>query len=180
MRLEELTNLLRELRDTSEIKDITYQYWYAVDTKNPALLKDVFAPGEILIDYEDCPTWRDRDSFVEFYCSLALDPARQENHFGSSPRIKITGADTAVANWRLNMFAYNFDSRTIMRVTGEYDNGYSRVLGRWKIRSSVFKRHSLFAESVGQNGHLSAPDFGGISPDAHAHLYGKEAEETAA
>ena len=174
MRLEELIEEVRELRAINEIKDITYQYWYAVDTKNPELLRDVFAPGEICIDYEDCPVWKDRNEFVDFYLSLALDPARQENHFGSSPRITIHGPNNASANWRLNMFAYNFTSRTVMRVTGEYDNDYERVLGQWKIRKSVFKRHSLFAENISENGDVTSPDFGGISPDAHAHLYGEQ------
>jgi hypothetical protein len=172
--VQELQDQVRVINDINEIKDITYQYWYSVDTQNPARLRDVFAPGEIYIYYDDMPAWRDRDEFVDFYSSLALDPARQENHFGSSPEIKVMGHDNASGNWRLNMFAYNFDTRTVMRITGEYDLEYVRVDGKWKVTSSVFKRHSLFSENISSDGSVTVPDFGGISPDASAHLFGKK------
>ena len=175
MTLDELATEVRNLKQMDEIRDITYQYWYAIDTKDPKLLKDVFASGEIFINFQDMPIWRSRDEFVAFFQELGLDPARQENHFGSSPRIRIEGEDHASGNWRLNMFAYNFQTRTVIRVTGEYDLEYIRVDGRWKICSSIFKRHSLFAESVGEGGLVTVPNFDGASQEAAAHLFGDDA-----
>jgi SnoaL-like domain len=176
MTLEELEKEVQDLRDISEIKDITYQYWYSVDTKNADSLGDVFADGEIHIYFPDMPVWRSRKEFVDFYTSLAMDPSRQENHFGSSPRIKIIDRQTASGNWRLNMFAYNFATRSIMRVTGEYDGEYTRQNGRWKIKSWVFKRHSIFSENVMPDGHIHVPAFGEASAEVAAHLFGDQAD----
>lgn len=171
--LANLSKQVQQLIAINDIKDLNYSYWYAVDTKNPDALREVFAEGEILIDFEDCPTFHNRDDFVEFFRSLALDAARQENHYGSGPRIKILSDTSAEGHWRLNMFAYNYESRTVMRVTGEYDVKYSYSDGRWAICHYVFKRHSLSSETIGMNGEVTHPNFGGHSPEANAHLFGK-------
>lgn len=172
----ELCDQVRQLRDVEAIRDLQYGYWRAIDLKQPDALRDLFAPGEILIDFEDMPVWRDRDSFVQFFIDLGMDPNRQENHYGLSPSIRFESTDEASGAWRLHMFAYNFDSRIVIRISGLYDCRYARRDGRWWIAQMVFRRHSLFTEQVGADGAITAPGFGGVASDAATHLFG-EAQE---
>lgn len=167
-----------KLADAEEIKDITCQYWRAIDGKDPELLRDVFCPDEVYITFDELPEWTCRERFVKAFCSLSLDGARQENHLGMSPLIKVHNADSASGRWRLLMFGYNYDTRIFMRVTGEYSFTYAKVGGGWLVQSLVFKRHSLYSEEIGSDGAMSVPDFGGVSPAARAHLYGKKREKS--
>ncbi|WP_380876330.1 hypothetical protein ACFB49_08200 [Sphingomonas sp. DBB INV C78] len=169
----ELRAEIRRLADIEQIRDLQYGYWRAIDLKQPEALRDLFAPGEILIEFEDMPVWRDRDAFVQFFIDLGMDPNRQENHFGLSPAIRIEGPDDASGTWRLHMFAYNFDSRITIRISGLYDARYVRRDGRWWISQLVFRRHSLFSEQVGADGAVTAPGFGNVASDAAAHLFGE-------
>lgn len=174
MTLEELARQVRELRDVAEIKDITYQYWSSIDAQDPDKLREVFAPGEIYITFTDLPVWRSRDHFAKSFAKTSISSARCESHFGSSPRIRITGPDSAEGSWRLNMRGYNFDDRTVMRVTGEYAVEYARVEGEWKITSFIFERRSAVSEKVLPDGTIQVPEFGSVSAEASVHLFGRD------
>lgn len=173
-----LQERLQKLTDAEEIKRKTQQYWDAIDSKDPELLRDVFVPEDVYITFDDLPEWRCRDRFVKAYCSLSLDEARQENHLGLSPVIAVHDAESASGTWRLLMFGYNFKTRIFMRVTGEYSFTYAKLDGRWMVKSLIFKRHSLYSENIGDDGRITVPAFGGISPEAQAHLYGKKRDRS--
>jgi SnoaL-like domain len=172
--IERLEKRIREIEDIEAIKSVQYSYWRYVDLQQPDQLREVFYPGEIYIEFEDMPVWRDRESFVVFYRDLGCHPTRRENHFGVAPCITVTGEDSAKGSWRLQMTAYNYESRTTIQVTGEYDGEYIRADGRWWIRSLLFRRHSLYAQQIATNGGVYAPDFGGTSTAANAHLFGTQ------
>lgn len=171
----ELTARVRELEDIERIRELQLRYWQAVDEKNPELLRSVFAPGAIHIDFEGMQTWTDREAFVQTFVELGMDAARQENHFGINPIIRLTGPDAASATWRLFMFAYNVASRTTIRITGMYDAGYARCDGDWRVRSLVFRRHSIHCEQIAADGRVEVPDFGQVSLEAASHLFGDDA-----
>jgi SnoaL-like domain len=172
--IERLERRIRDLEDVEAIKGVQYSYWRCVDLQQPDQLREVFYPGEIYINFQDMPVWHDRDSFVTFYRNLGCNPTRRENHFGVAPRITMTGPDSATGLWRLQMQAYNYESRITIQVSGEYDGEYIRADGRWWIKSLLFKRHSLYAQNVAADGVVTAPDFGSASAGASAHLYGLE------
>ena len=170
--LEQLERRVRDMEDIQAIKDVQYSYWRCVDLQQPDQLREVFYPGEIYIEFQDMPVWRDRESFVAFYRKLGCNPTRRENHFGVAPRISMTSNDSAKGSWRLQMLAYNYDARITIHISGEYDGEYIRADGRWWIKSLSFKRHSLYSQHVAADGSVSAPDFGGTSDAASAHLFG--------
>lgn len=172
--IERLEKRIREIEDIEAIKSVQYSYWRCVDLQQPDQLREVFYPGEIYIEFEDMPVWRDRESFVVFYRNLGCNPTRRESHFGVAPSITVTGEDSATGRWRLQMVAYNYESKTTIQVTGEYDGEYIRADGRWWIRSLLFRRHSLYAQQIAANGGVYAPDFGGTSTVANAHLFGTQ------
>jgi hypothetical protein len=64
--LEQLERRIRDLEDIQAIKDVQYSYWRCVDLQQPDQLREVFYPGEIYIEFQDMPIWRDRESFVAF------------------------------------------------------------------------------------------------------------------
>lgn len=171
--LAELTARVQELEGIERIKELQLQYWRAVDQKNPELLRSVFSPGKIRIEFEGMQTWTSRDEFVQTFIELGMDAARQENHFGLNPIINFSGADVASATWRLFMFAYNVTSRTVIRISGMYDAGYVRRDGAWFIETLVFRRHSIYCEQIKEDGKVEVPDFGQVSVDAANHLFGR-------
>jgi hypothetical protein len=173
--LRELSGLaarVRELEDIERIKELQLLYWRAVDQKNPEMLRSVFSSGKIRIDFEGMQTWTNRDEFVQTFIELGMDPARQENHFGLNPIIKLETADMAGATWRLFMFAYNVASRTVIRISGMYDAEYVRGESGWLIQTLIFRRHSIYCEQIQADGKVEVPDFGQISDEAAAHLFG--------
>jgi hypothetical protein len=172
--LAELTARVQEIEDIEKIKELQLRYWRAVDQKNPELLRSLFSPGKIRIEFEGMQTWTSRDDFVETFIALGMDPARQENHFGLNPIVHIAGADTASASWRLFMFAYNVESRTVIRITGMYDAAYIKNEGTWLIETLVFRRHSIHCEQIAADGKVEVPDFGQVSADAAEHLFGRD------
>jgi hypothetical protein len=172
--LERLEKRVREIEDIEAIKELQYSYWRYVDLQQPDQLREVFYPGEIDIEFQDMPVWRDREAFVAFYRSLGCHPSRRESHSGLAPSITMTGADAANGRWRLQMVAYNFESRTTINVTGEYDAEYVRADGRWWIKTLRFRRHSLYSQQIASDGLVRAPEFGSTSGAANAHLFGSQ------
>jgi len=171
--LSELTARVRELEDIERIKELQLRYWRAVDQKNPEMLRSVFSPGKIHIEFEGMQTWTSRDEFVQTFIELGMDAARQENHFGLNPIIKFSKADVASATWRLFMFAYNVASRTVIRISGMYEAAYVRDESGWLIETLVFRRHSIYCEQIQADGKVEVPDFGQVSVEAAAHLFGR-------
>lgn len=171
---------IQQLEDIAAIQDVQYSYWQAIDTKQPDDLRQVFSPDGIDVNFQDMPVWNDREAFVDFFVELGMNPARQENHFGTSPKIALTGENAAKGNWRLHMFAYDFEQRITIRITGVYDCEYVRSHGRWWIKSMIFVRHSLFTEQIGPSGEMSALGFGAVAEESAAYLFGSDeaADET--
>ena len=171
--LSELTARVRQMEDIEKIKELQLNYWRAVDHKNPDLLRCLFFPGKIHIEFEGMQTWTSRDEFVKTFIELGMDPARQENHFGLNPIINFSAADVANATWRLFMFAYNVASRTVIRISGMYDAEYVRHEGTWLIQTLIFRRHSIYCEQIQADGKVEVPDFGQVSIEAAEHLFGR-------
>lgn len=169
-----LEQRVQQMEDIAAIQDVQYSYWRCIDLKKPDELREVFSPDGIHINFQDMPIWNDREEFVSFFVELGMNPMRQENHFGSSPKITITGADSAKGSWRLHMFAYDFENRITIRISGMYDCEYVRSQGRWWVKSMIFVRHSLFTEQVGPEGQMSALGFGEVASESASYLFGTE------
>lgn len=172
--LSELRARVQELDARERIEELQLRYWRAVDQKNPEMLRGLFAPGRIHIEFEGMQTWTSRDEFVQTFIDLGMDPDRQENHFGLNPIIQISGDGRASGTWRLFMFAYNVASRTVIRISGMYDAGYVKAESGWLIESLVFRRHSIHCEQIQADGSVEVPDFGLVSAEAAAHLFGSD------
>lgn len=175
--LSELKARIQGLEDIERIKELQLLYWRAVDQKSPELLRGLFSPGKIHIEFEGMQTWTNRDEFVQTFTELGMDPARQENHFGLNPIIHFPKAGMASATWRLFMFAYNVDSRTVIRISGMYEAGYIRSETGWLIETLIFRRHSIHCEQIQEDGSVEVPDFGMVSREAAEHLFGGDDTE---
>jgi hypothetical protein len=156
----DLAPRVQALEDLEAIKDVQYGYWRSIDLKQPNDFRDIFASGEVCIGFPGAPPMRDREDLISMVTQYGMSPTYQGNHFGLSPRIRLTGADTASGNWRVQMIGYDFDQRTVTRMTGKYDSEYVRTEAGWRISSMIVTQESFFVESVAQGGDLSASTFG--------------------
>jgi hypothetical protein len=172
-RLQLLEDRIRTLEDIEAIKDLQYSYWENVDLQQPERLRQVFHPGAIDINFQDMPLWTNRDAFVDFYRELGCTPDRIETHHGLAPRVRLTGPNGAEGTWRLRMVAFNLPSRIVVSVGGEYTAQYVRDDGRWWIKALKFVRRTLHSEHVADDGSVRVPEFGKVSADAAAHLFGR-------
>ena len=135
------------------IKHVKARYWYCMDTKNWAGLRDVFtddvvfdmraervlARGESMDDLP--PTHEASDPLVivgaEAITSFIRTAVESWTtvHHGHAPIIDVLESDRATGIWPL--FDYIDDGQRAMRGYGHYHDEYRKVDGKWLI-SSVF------------------------------------------
>jgi hypothetical protein len=159
---------IQALEDIAAIKDVQYAYWRSIDLKQPNDFRDIFASGEISIAFPGAPVMRDREELISMVTQHGMSPAYQGNHFGLSPRIRLTGPESASGNWRVQMIGYDFDQRTATRMTAAYDCEYARTNDGWRISSMVVQQQSMFIESVAGGGELKATTFGPVAAEVSA------------
>ena len=157
-----LADRIQALEDVAAIKDVQLAYWHSIDLKQPDDFRDIFATGEINITFPGATPMRDREELISMVKQYGMSPTYQGNHLGLAPKIRLTGADTASGNWRVLMIAYDFDQKSISRMTGEYNSEYVRTAEGWRISSMIVSQHSWFVESAGATGELSASSFAPI------------------
>jgi hypothetical protein len=141
------------------IKKLKAQYWYAMDTKDWALLASVFtedaivdfrgerdlAPGqgmdrlrpvEEALAAGDETTHKGRDNIVRWYTAVLEHWVTV--HHGHTPIIDIVGPDVATAIWPL--FDYIDNGRAAMKGYGHYHERYRKENGHWRISHLALTR----------------------------------------
>lgn len=144
---------LERLVAIEAIKNVKARYWYCMDTKDWAGLRDVFT-DDVVFDM------RGERAFARGESQEGLPPARAAGdsmvmvgadtiasflrtaveswttvHHGHAPIIEVTESDRGTGIWPL--FDYIDDGRRAMKGYGHYHEEYRKVDGRWLI-SSVF------------------------------------------
>lgn len=151
---------IQALEDVAAIKDVQYAYWHALDLKRPDDLRSVFAPGKICIRFPGAPDIVDREDMIGMVKEHGMSPTYQGNHFGLSPRLRLTGPENAAGTWRVHMIEYQFDKRTAMNMTSMYDCEYVRTPDGWRISSTIVTPHSVYTNSIDASGGVTAPNYG--------------------
>ncbi|MFT3759213.1 nuclear transport factor 2 family protein [Thauera sp.] len=142
----DLEKRIARLEAAEAIRLLKHRYLNACDLKEVEAIRDCFASGPILIDYEAVGSFADRDSFVALYQSLACHPRVRDSHHGANPEIELLTDDHARGRWALSYF--NLDAGTgATRWLGViYDDEYRRIEGAWKI---VATRSRILAAVTG-------------------------------
>ena len=141
------------------VRNCKATYWYAMDTKNYALLETVFAADAIFDAREERDfalgtksgplppieqSLRDGDMAIAKGPAACADMVRGSTehwitvHHGAAPIITVTSADTAEAIWPL--FDYIDDGKNALMAYGHYHEKYRRTDGQWQITFSRITR----------------------------------------
>ena len=128
-----LEQRVAQLEALEAIRQLKHRYLNACDLKEVETIRDCFASGPVLIDYEAVGRFEDRDSFVDLYASLACQPQVRDSHHGANPEIELLDNDHARGRWALGYFNLDTETGMTRRLGVVYDDEYQRVGGVWKI-----------------------------------------------
>lgn len=128
-----LEQRVAQLEALEAIRQLKHRYLNACDLKEVETIRDCFASGPVLIDYEAVGRFEDRDSFVDLYASLACQPQVRDSHHGANPEIELIDDEHARGRWALGYFNLDAETGVTRRLGLVYDDEYRRIGGVWKI-----------------------------------------------
>ncbi|MBT8766001.1 nuclear transport factor 2 family protein [Metapseudomonas boanensis] len=138
-----LEHRIARLEALEAIRQLKHRYLNACDLKQVAEIRDCFATGEINIDYGPVGSFKDRDSFVALYESLACNERVIDLHHGANPEIELVTEDEAKARWALYYFNLDAETGATRQLGGVYQDRYRCIDGQWKIVETAFRAHSM-------------------------------------
>lgn len=153
--LEDIAARLAALEDKEAIRALKARYLRACDLKQPDIVRDCFAPGQIRIAYQNFPEFSDREAFVEIYRQMGCQPGVYDIHHATNWEIELTGADRATGKWSLNFRTILTGPRQVVRLAVEYDDVYAKRDARWWIVETVSRVTSMLTEQVGEDGSVT-------------------------
>src|SRR4051794_7343841 len=132
----EAVDRVAQLLACEEVKQLKARYFRAVDTKDWALLAEVFAPDAISGPNERGDVTRGIDAITE-RLRTALGEV-QTVHQGHSPEIEVTSPTTAKGIWAQEDQLWGFPAGTAgaMHGYGHYHDTYVKLDGGWRIAST--------------------------------------------
>lgn len=137
-----LAQRLARLEALEAIRQLKHRYFNACDLKQVEVIRDCFATGAILIDYDAIGVFHERDSFVALYQSLACHERVIDLHHGANPELELCGEDEAEGRWALFYFNLDAESGVTRQLGGFYQDRYRRIDGSWQIVETQFRAHS--------------------------------------
>jgi hypothetical protein len=136
MTLEERLSRLEAIEDIRQLKA---RYFHACDNKQPDVVRECFAPGDIELRYGRIGNFNDREQMLAVFAELACQPHIVEMHHGQNPRIEVQGNDAATGIWGLYYYLIDTRRQTVTQLAGFYDDTYSRTDGQWRIIRSIYQ-----------------------------------------
>lgn len=133
--------------DHLAIKQLRYNYCYAMDERDWGTLETLFTPDATL-DYGGLGTFQGQDGIKEFGETVVEPELRATAHAVHNPVLSITG-DTATGKWYVTS-PIIFDNGTGGFRWGRYNESYRRVEEGWKI--AALKLRFLFASDYEESG----------------------------
>lgn len=139
----DLAKRITKLEAIEDIKNLKARYWYSCDQKDVEAVRDCFAEGEVLIDY-DGPVGRvtHRDELYAVFEKVGCRPNIVEIHHGGSPQIEVADdAQTGKGIWGLTYHLLDTDMEILNIIGGYYTDEYAKVGpdGAWRITRAEFR-----------------------------------------
>ena len=128
---------LTRLEAFDAIKTLNATYLMACDTKDPALMRDCFIEGELMIDYGPVGQFNDREQLVQIFTDVGCHPHMLESHHGHNPIIELIDSHYAKGNWELAYQVLNSREKKLTQITMIYRDEYRCVDGHWKISATT-------------------------------------------
>lgn len=129
---------LARLEAIEAIKQLKHRYFHACDSKQPDVVIECFAPGEIDLEYGRIGSFQTREAMVAVFTELACQDHIVEMHHGQNPQIELRGDDRAEGIWGL--YYYMIDTRRdiVTQLAGFYEDGYACTAGQWQMVKSHY------------------------------------------
>ncbi len=149
-----LEQRIARLEAIEAIKQLKAHYLTSCDTKKPEAVRNCFAEGEVLIDYEAVGQFTKRDDFVNIFEQYGCRDNIVDMHHAHNPEIEILDEGHAKGRWELFFYTFDKDSGATMQLSGIYDDEFTRVDGDWKIVKTVFRRISVLGGQIDPQGEV--------------------------
>ena len=134
-----LEQRIARLEAIEDIRQLKARYFHACDNKQPDVVRECFAAGEIELGYGRIGTFTDREQMLAVFTELACQPHIVEMHHGQNPRIEVLDADNATGVWGLYYYMIDTRRQIVTQLAGFYDDTYSRRDDQWRITRSIYE-----------------------------------------
>lgn len=122
------------------IRNLKARYWYACDRKDVEGVRDCFADGPVVIDYDGpAGVLAHRDALYELFERTSCKPNMVEIHHGGPGQIELLDDTHARAVWGLVYQLTDTATKLQSFAGGYYEDEYAFREGRWWITSARFR-----------------------------------------
>lgn len=135
---QRLEQRLSRLEAIEDIRQLKARYFHACDTKQPEIVRECFAAGDIELRYGRIGNFDNRDDMLAVFTELACQPHIVEMHHGQNPRIEVLDADHATGIWGLYYYLIDTRRQIVTQLAGFYEDAYTRSDGQWRITRSRY------------------------------------------
>ena len=136
---QSLEQRLSRLEAIEDIRQLKARYFHACDSKQPQIVRECFAPGDIELRYGRIGNFDNREDMLAVFTELACQPHIVEMHHGQNPRIEVHDADHATGVWGLYYYLIDTRRQIVTQLAGFYDDAYVRIEGQWRIAASRYE-----------------------------------------
>lgn len=168
MQNDDIAARLQAVEDREAIRELKAAYFAACDGKDPDAMRACFADGPVAIDFGAIGAFDNADDLVQVFRDIGCHPHMVEMHHGLNPRVRITGADSAEAEWALQYQLINTKEMTLTQLGARYEDGYRRIADGWKITATRCIVHSTLVVQLGEDAlkrvMAGSPDAAGSAP----------------
>ncbi|MEZ5573704.1 MAG: nuclear transport factor 2 family protein [Halioglobus sp.] len=130
---------IARLEAIEDIRQLKARYFHACDHKQPDIVRECFAAGDIDLRYGRIGNFGNREDMLAVFTELACQPHIVEMHHGQNPRIEVHDANNATGVWGLYYYLIDTRRQTVTQLAGFYDDTYLRHDGLWCITRSVYE-----------------------------------------
>jgi len=136
--MEQIENLLRELRDIQQLEQLKSRYCHLVDARDWDALAGLWTE-DATCDYGFFGSYHGKDEIVgKFFRELVDSVSSFMVHMVHNPLIEVRG-DRASGSWYLTAQTTIQPSNQAVWVMGIYRDEFERIADEWKIRSLAFE-----------------------------------------
>lgn len=146
--MPDLEQRIATLEAIEAVKTLKAKYFFACDSKQPDLVRECFADGEVDIRYGRIGDFDRADDMVAVFARLACEEHIVEMHHAQNPQVTVHSADSASATWGLYYFLIDTRQQTATQLGGFYEDEYRCFDGDWKITRTVYQLTSTYITDV--------------------------------
>lgn len=141
----DLDRRLKRLEEIEALKQLKYQYWRFLDTKQWAELGRLFTRDATTSYGSGKYEFKGVDAIMQFLSdSLGEQRGSVTIHQGHHPEIELLGDDAAKGTWALYNYMFNIKQNRGIRIGAYYHDTYVKEGGAWKFQHIGYQ--TLFHE----------------------------------